>query len=271
MLANSGLIDGGSGSALTPGNAGMAYPYTISPGAWTNSGTIRANSTAATVVSATIGTLTNSGTIANAGTGAALSGSLVLQNQAGGLISSAGATAIAGTGLVNLVNLGTVTGNVVTGNSNSVIDSSLGRINGSVAFGSGSDTLIVRYGGTAAPVTGISGTINAGGGINVEQLAVNADTTIATPVTLLTGFQQLGISIDKGVTATLGAGFVAPPTPILFSGAGTLVNRATITSSTTAFAIGGVSSPNIARFVNEGSIQTGSTTAFAVNAQSGSF
>lgn len=62
-----------------------------------------------------------------------------------------------------------------------------------------------------------------------------------------------------------------PPTPILFSGAGTLVNRATITSSTTAFAIGGVSSPNIARFVNEGSIQTGSTTAFAVNAQSGSF
>ncbi len=264
-LNNAGLIDGGSGSALTGGDANTRYPYTINPGTWTNSGTIRSNGTAATIVSSTIGTLTNSGTIANAGTGAALSSSyLVVQNQAGGQISSGGATAIDGTGYLNLVNRGTITGNVVTGNSSSLIDSSQGRINGSVVFGSGYDTLVVRYDGTATPVTGITGTIDAGGGINTQQIAIGSDTTIATPVALLNGFQQFAIATDKGVTTTLGAGFVAPTT-IQVAGAGSLVNRAAIVTAGTAFVLNGVSSPDVQRFVNEGSIQAGNASAYAIS------
>ncbi|WP_380784337.1 autotransporter outer membrane beta-barrel domain-containing protein [Sphingomonas sp. R86520] len=262
MLKNAGLIDGGSNSALTTGNAGSSYPYTISPGTWTNTGTIRSNSSAATIVSSSIGTLISSGTIANFGAGAALaSSSLIVQNQAGGLISSSGTTAINGTGYLNLVNRGTITGNVVTGNSSSMIDSSQGRINGSVVFGSGYDTLVVRYDGTATPVTGITGTVDAGGGINTQQIAIGSDTTIATPVTLLTGFQQLAIATDQGVTTTLGAGFVTPTT-IQVIGGGTLVNRAAIVTSGTAFA-------NAQVFTNEGSIQTGSGSAYAITAGSG--
>jgi len=264
-LDNAGLIDGGSGSALTTGNADTRYPYTINPGTWTNSGTIRSNGTAATIVSATISTLTNSGTIANAGTGAALSSSfLVVQNQAGGQISSGGTTAIDGTGYLNLVNRGTITGSVLTGNSSSLIDSSQGRINGSIMFGSGNDTLVVGYDGTATPVTGITGTIDAGRGINTQQLAIGSDTTIVTPIALLTGFEQFAIATDKGVTTTLGTGFVAPTT-IQVVGAGSFVNRAAIATTGTAFVLNGVSSPEMQRFRNEGSIQTGSGSAYAIN------
>lgn len=268
-LNNAGLIDGGSGSAFTTGNAGTSYSFRINPGSWTNTGTIRSNGPAATIVSSTIGTLINSGTIANTGTGAALSSSnLVVQNRAGGLISSGGTIAINGTGYVNLVNQGTITGNVVTGNNSSVIDSSLGRINGSVTFGSGFDTLVVRYDGTANPVTGITGTINTGGGTNTQQIAIGSNTTIGTPVALLNGFQQFAIATDKGIITTLGTGFVAPTT-IQVMGAGTLINRAAIATSSTAFALNGVPSPEVQRFVNEASIQTGSASTYAITGGSG--
>ncbi len=270
-LNNAGVIDGGSGSALTSGNAGMRYPYTIYPGTWTNNGTIRSSGTAATIVSSTIGTLINGGTIVNAGTGAALSSSsLVVENQAGGQIGSGGATAIVGTGYLNLVNRGTITGNVVTGDGNSLIDSSQGLINGSVVFGAGSDTLVVRYDGTATPVTGIAGTIDAGGGVNTQRISIGTDTTIATPVALLTGFQQFAIATDTGVTTTLGAGFVAPTT-IQVIGAGSLINRAAIATTGTAFVLNGVSSPGVQRFVNEGSIHIGSESAYAITGGSGYF
>lgn len=268
-LTNAGLIDGGSGAALTTGNAGTAYPYTINPGAWNNSGTIRSNSAAATLSSATISTLTNSGTILNTGTGAAVSGNfLSLTNQSGGTISSGGATAISG--VTTLVNGGTITGNVVGSNGTSLIDSSQGRITGSVTLGSYDDTLVVRYAGTPALVTGITGTINPGGGTNTEQVAVTSDTTINTPVTLLAGFQQFGISTATGATTTLGAGFVAPGTVQVYGG-GTLVNRATVVAAGPAFALNGVTSPGVQRFVNAGTIQTTSASAAAISAQSGAF
>ncbi|WEK01644.1 MAG: autotransporter outer membrane beta-barrel domain-containing protein [Candidatus Sphingomonas phytovorans] len=263
-LNNAGLIDGGNSSAVTSGNAGTDYPYTIHPGAWVNSGTIRSNGAAAAIAGANFATLTNGGVIANTGAGAAVSSAFLnIQNLAGGQISSAGTTAIEGSNGVNLVNRGIITGNVVTGNSGSTVDSSLGRINGSVAFGAGNDTLVVRYGGVPAPITGITGTINAGAGINTEQLAVSTDTTINTPVTLLAGFQQFAIATDQGVTTTLGTGFVAP-TNIQVAGSGTLVNRAAITSAGTAFTLNGVTSPALQQVINEGSIHTASSTLNAV-------
>jgi hypothetical protein len=269
VLNNAGLIDGGSGAALTTGNAGNAYPYTITPSGWINSGTIRSNSGIATISSVSSG-LTNSGLILNTGAGAALSSTfLTLTNQVGGTIGSSGPNAIISSGAISLINRGTITGNVVGGNGTSLIDSSFGRINGAVTLGSYDDMLVVRYDG-AALVTGITGTINAGGGTNTEQLAVTTDTTINTPVTLLAGFQQFGIATDQGVTTTLGAGFVAPSTVQVYGG-GTLVNQATITLAGTAFVLNGVSSPGVERVVNQGTLQNTSASAAAISAQNAGF
>ena len=268
-LTNDGLIDGGSGGAFAPGGAGTSYPYFIFPGDWTNTGTIRSNSAAATVESSTIGRLTNSGMIENAGQGAALAGSaLVITNEAGGLISSGGTTAIAATSYLNLLNAGTVQGDVLAGPANSTIDSSLGLIDGSVVFGPGFNTLVTRYGGTAAPITGITGTITAAGGSDTQLLAVSTDTTIATPVALLGGFEFFAISTDLGVTTTLGSGFVAPGS-IRLQGLGTLVNQASINTAGTAFLNDGFSSQSSLRFVNDGTIQTGSSADFAISANFG--
>lgn len=254
-LANAGLIDGGSNSAVAPGDAGTSYPYTISPGAWTNTGTIRSNSTAATIISSTINRLTNSGTIINDGTGAALTSSyLDIRNEAGGQISSAGATAIAGTNYVRLVNAGTITGDVVTGNSGSVVDSSLGRINGSVVFGSGNDTLVVAYDPTSSTlVTGITGSINAGGGTNTEQIKIAADATINAPFTPLSGFERLLLDPGADVTVTLGSGF-SSNTALALSGVGTVVNRGTITTTGTALTDINYAFGSKASFRNEGAI-----------------
>lgn len=254
-LANAGLIDGGSNSAVAPGDAGTSYPYTISPGAWTNTGTIRSNSAAATIIASTINRLTNSGTIANGGTGAALTSSyLDIRNETGGQISSGGATAIAGTNYVRLVNAGTITGDIVTGNSGSVVDSSLGRINGSVVFGSGNDTLVVGYDTTSSTlVTGITGSINAGGGTNTEQIKIAADATINTPFTPLSGFQRLLLDPGADVTVTLGSGF-SSNTALALSGVGTVVNRGTITTTGTALTDINYAFGSKASFRNEGAI-----------------
>ncbi|MDF0490979.1 autotransporter outer membrane beta-barrel domain-containing protein [Sphingomonas sp. H39-1-10] len=236
-LDNAGLIDGGNASALTVGNASAAYVA----GEWTNTGTIRANSTAAVIVRAGNNTLDNSGTIANTGTGAAISNNqpayfyaYAIQNRAGGTISSAGATAIANVGALRLTNLGTINGDVTTGDGASFVDSTGGRINGSVLFGAGDDTLIIRYTGGATPTTGITGAINGGGGTNTERFTIDSDTTLSAPITMLPGFQKLGIATAYGATTTLAPGFVAPGT-IGLSGAGALVNTGTLAFTGQAF------------------------------------
>ncbi len=231
-VTNAGLIDGGSNSAFTPGAAGASYSYQISSGTWTNTGTIQSNSAAATIISSTISSLTNNGTIANSGSGAALNSTyLDIQNQAGGGISSAGSAAIVSSNYLRLVNAGTVTGNVVTGNSGSIVDSSGGTINGSVLFGSGDDTLVVRYDATSgAIVTGITGSINAGGGTNTEQVEFSADTTINASFAPLAGFQRLMLDPVSGTTVTLGSGY-ASNLGLVLSGNGGVVNQGRITTN----------------------------------------
>lgn len=269
ILSNAGLIDGGTGAALGIGNAGTAVPYTINPGAWTNSGTIRSNSSVATASGVGSG-LTNSGSILNAGSGAALSSTfLSITNQAGGTIATGGTTAITSSGSITLINRGTVTGNVTGGNARSLIDSSAGRIAGAVTLGSADDTLVVRYDGTQL-VTGITGTIDAGGGANLEQVAVTSDTTINTPIALLAGFQQFGVATNAGVTTTLGTGFVPPGTVQVYGG-GTLVNQATISMAGSVFVVNGVDSPGIQRLVNQGVLQNTSASGTAILSQSAGF
>ncbi|WP_198162113.1 beta strand repeat-containing protein [Sphingomonas sp. TDK1] len=254
-VTNAGLIDGGASSAFTSGAAGTSYPYLIWPGTWTNTGTIQSNSAVATIVSSTINSLKNSGTIANSGSGAAISSSyLDIQNDAGGQISSSGGTAIISSNYLRLINAGTVTGNVVTGNSGSTIDSTAGTIDGSVLFGSGDDILVVRYDAASASiVTGITGSINAGGGTNTEQVKFAGDVTLNTGVAPLSGFQRLMLDPASGTTVTLGSGFVSN-TALILSGNGAVVNQGQITTNGPAVTDISYSFGNRVTFCNDGAI-----------------
>lgn len=253
-VTNAGLIDGGANSAFTPGAAGTNYFYLISSGTWTNSGTIQSSGAAATILSSTISSLKNSGTIANSGSGAAISASyLDIDNQAGGQISTASGSAIVSSNYLRLVNAGTVTGNVVTGNSGSIVDSSAGTINGSVLFGSGDDTLVVRYDAVSGGVvTGITGSINAGGGTNTQQVKFTADTTVNANFAPLTGFQRLLLDPTAGTTVTLGSGYVSSAGLVL-SGNGAVVNQGRITTNGAAVTDYNYSF-NRATFRNDGAI-----------------
>lgn len=252
-LTNAGTIGGGTNGALNTGNT-PGYSYTTVTNAAT--GTIRAASSAATLAAGTI-TLTNAGTITNTGTGAVVSGGTVsITNQAGGQITNPIRTAIAATASLSLINQGTITGNVVTGNGPSSVDSSSGTINGSVTFGAGNDTLVARYVGTRALATGITGGVDGGGGTNTERLVFTVDTSVTTPIDRDANFQQLVLAPAAGVTATLQTGFTTT-SALTLSGAGTVVNRAALAIPGPAVTDDYSSSGT---FRNEGSI-TASTAA----------
>ncbi|RZL28423.1 MAG: autotransporter outer membrane beta-barrel domain-containing protein, partial [Sphingomonas sp.] len=249
-LANAGSIDGGGGSALDS-TIGYGPTVTNAEGA-----TIRSTSAAATILAGPnyYMTVTNAGTIANAGSGAALSGGLLaITNEAGGQIGSAGAIAIAASRSLTLTNRGTVTGNITAGDGGNTIDSTGGTINGSVTLGNGSDTLIVRYVGTRALATGITGAINAGYGTNTERVVFATDTSVTTPIDLNAGFGQLLLAPDAKVTATLTAGF-STASPLVITGLGTVVNQATIALPTRAVSDLDYAFNTSAQFRNEGSI-----------------
>ncbi|QDC37741.1 beta strand repeat-containing protein [Sphingobium fuliginis] len=240
-LNNAGVIDGGALSAIDQTTTYNNNPY---PTGWTNSGTIRSTSTASTIanLSTPFNPLTNSGTIANAGTGTAIqnTGALAIDNLAGGTISTAGSTAISA-GSLTLTNSGKITGDIVTQPAYgyytySVIDSTQGTIEGDVSLGSGNDLVYGRYDGTETLVTGITGTLDAGLGTNSLVLAVDADLTVSSAITLPTGFQYLRLAPGEGASLTLADGFIAPGT-IEMDGNGTIVNEAAITTQGQAFVV----------------------------------
>jgi len=257
-LDNAGRIDGGSNSAIdTRGTTGG-----ITAGQWTNSGTISSASSAGTIANMAQGTpsLSNSGTITNTGTGPAFSGSFVyLNNQAGGVVSAAGGTAIVADLGLSLTNAGQINGDVVVNTPSGygfsgTIDSTLGRINGNVRLGAGNDTVVARYDGTPTLVTGITGTIDAGGGINAIELRSKQDVTLNTALNLLPTFQALRLATTQGTTVTLDSGFIAPGT-IELTGQGSVVNLAAISGTGTLFSAQ-VNQGPIANFTNSGSLTT---------------
>ncbi len=253
VLDNAGTINGGTRSAISFGS-------TYNP-QWTNSGTITSASGSATIVSSSSlpDYFTNSGTISNTGSGAALQGSsITITNTADARISTAGSTAISTTGSLRLTNAGTITGNVTA--AFATIDSSAGTINGSVTLGSSDDVVVARYVGTPTLATGITGTLNAGGGTNFIQLNFEQNASIATAVALPTTFQRLRLAPATGTTVTLESGFVAPGT-IDLSGTGSIVNRASLLFSGQAFTASPY--PTAASFSNEGSIIASAGSASA--------
>lgn len=275
ILTNAGLIDGGTRSAIDQTTAynGSIYPFDN----WTNNGTIQSDSTVATI--ANLGQsqmLINSGTISNTGAGAAVEGNyLTISNLTGGQITSGGSTAIATMSAVTLTNSGTITGNVVANPAEgtgfySTIDSTAGTINGNVTLGRGNDLIYARYVGTPALVTGITGTIDAGGGMNAVVLAPATDLTISTAVTLPTGIQRLRLQPSENSTLKLAAGFIAPGT-IEVGGSGAIVNDAAIVTTGQAFVQPYYASSSAPTLTNNGSIQaTVDQRYYAIDLQSGS-
>lgn len=233
-LANAGTIDGGSRSAI---DTGTTYSSAVYSGNWTNSGTISNNGTAATLANLRASRLTNSGTISNAGTGAAIAGNSVsLVNQAGGRVTTTGTTAIQSDNGINLVNSGTIVGDIASasgpfGFGTSTIDNSTGTITGNVRLGAGSDTLIVGYANDAIR-TGISGTIEAGAGTDSLRVRFTGDTTLSSALALPTGFEELVLAPDAKMTATLANGFSFAG-PLRISGGGTIVNTTTLSGTGT--------------------------------------
>ncbi len=268
-LNNAGSINGGSTSAI-----GSSPGYAVYGNVWTNTGTIRSASNAATVqvaASTSAVTLNNSGAILNGGSGAAIAGGLLtVSNQAGGRIGSAGTTAINASIGLNLVNLGTITGDVVATaqpgyTTKTVIDSSAGTVTGSLRLGAGDDTLVAHYTGGRTLATGFSGTVDGGGGTNTEQVLFTANTSVTTPIDLATNFQLLGLKPAAGVTATLTSGFSTSATVVL-AGNGSVINRGAI--ATNAQAVLGpidVVNGSLASFSNEGSISGSNDGRYSPN------
>ncbi len=132
----------------------------------------------------------------------------------------------------NLTNAGTITGDVITGTifaaAGTTVDSLAGRIEGSLLFGAGNDTLIGAYDGTQLRY-GVTGTIDGGDGTDTVRLRFATDTTVATPLTLPTAFERFSLIADTGTTTTLAARATGTG-PLAIGGGGTIVNNAVLTT-----------------------------------------
>ena len=258
-FTNAGTVDGGTRSALD-GLTGFISTFA-------NTGTITSAGAAATLANVSAFSLTNNGTIANTGTGVAMeASSLSLTNAAGARISAAGGTALRTGGTVTLTNAGTIDGAVVSTIApsfvggfvgGSFVDSTAGRINGSLTLGAGDDTLVGLW-RNGQVATGITGAINGGGGSDLLRVRFDADATVSAPVALPTSFERLGLSVAQDRTATLAGSFANPGT-LAISGSGTVVNRVALTAAGRVVTIGGFSfqAPNEtsnAAFTNAGTI-----------------
>ncbi|WP_156139528.1 hypothetical protein [Sphingomonas sp. 35-24ZXX] len=259
-LDNAGTINGGSNAAINfqqPQGSSAFFPTL------TNSGIIRSTNAVSTLANPPASyQITNSGSLLNTGSGTAVNAARVqITNAAGGVISSVSNAAIVAGESLNLTNSGTITGNIIVNaalgqQSSSSIDNRGGAIQGNVTFGGTNDLLVARYAGNSSFTTGISGTINGGGGTDTLEVVFAGIHTVSTRFTLPTGFERLGITTDTGATVTLAPTYTDSAT-IVIGGGGTLVNRGTIAAAGQVLVSGGsVLSPAI---VNEGTLRT--TTA----------
>lgn len=258
-INNSATINGNGSSAINPGGVYLYYGYN---GGITNSGGIVTNSASATIANlATYTSVINSGLIRNSGSGAAISSSsLSILNQAGGRIISRGGTAISGeslsitnqtgatitgngtaidasgsAGMLTLINAGTINGNITVSptyayNSSS-IDSTAGTINGNVTFGNGNDTLYATISGGAL-ATGITGSIDGGGGTNTVVVRQPTSITLSNPFSLPNNFTSLSLAPASDATVTLASGFSLPGL-LTVNGSGSVINQGSLSGAGT--------------------------------------
>lgn len=263
-IRNSGTIsNSGSGRALDG-----ASLYVINQ----VGGTISAKGDSVLSDSASGITLNNSGTVTNTGTGFALSGtSLNVTNNAGGVIATGpGNTALNASSGITLTNLGTITGNIVGGSGGSTsygstIDSTGGTVTGNLTLGAANDTLVATI-KNGSLHTGISGTIDGGGGTNMVQLKTSVDTTLSSALTLPTGFTAIDYAPAGGTTLTL-ANTYPTSGSLLFDGTGTLDNQGTLSGSGQLVGQNGFLSGYGGVFKNSGTINSANSNTYisAVN------
>ncbi len=214
-LTNAGTMTGTAGPAiLTDGDAGNTSLSVINLAGGTIAG-----------MQGQITQLTNAGTVSAAGGIAFASrvGRAVVTNT--GTIATPGGTAISVDGALVLNNGGTITGAVVSRASsgqNSTIDTLFGTIDGNLTLGAGDDTILARLDGGRL-VTGITGAIDGGAGIDTLSVSILDDATLGA-VALPTGFERLGLITTANRTVTLGSTFGAPGGLLQISGGGTVIN-----------------------------------------------
>jgi len=205
-----------------------------SSGNVTNSGTITTGSYAVQMGSdsSILSRLDNSGTIASANNIAIWSpytGIAVINRPGGTITGGTGFDAISiATGGV-VVNAGTINGDVSLASSrnfgvgSTYVDAG-GRLNGDLTLGEGDDLFVAREG-----VTGVTGTVDAGEGIDTYIRSYSADTAATLGRRLPTTFEAEGIEALGNATVTLTATNNGLDGPLTLAGDGAIVNRANVT------------------------------------------
>ncbi|MDR6789733.1 hypothetical protein J2Y58_003108 [Sphingomonas sp. BE138] len=202
-------------------------------------------------------TLTNEGTIAGTSGAAIRDASTVLtvSNKAGGTIRGVG-TAIDTDGTLRLVNAGAIEGSVIsrtTGSTNdgSSIDTLAGTITGDLTLGAGNDTLAARY-EAGRIVTGISGAIDGGAGIDTLDMRLATSADFAT-LPLLTGFERLSLRMSDAPVVAIGTAGGVIDGALALGGDGTVTINGTLTG--TGQVLTAASFDGAPTIVNAGTIQ----------------
>jgi len=186
-ITNSGRIVQASGGRAATGVSGFTTLV--------NSGTIEVAGTAV-IMDYTTGTIDNSGRIASTGgiaIGQNYSYGTTLRNLAGGTIAGATGQLAIRLGGGQIVNAGTITGDVDLGYasyggrsySNAIYTSNGGTLTGNLRFGDGSDLFVETDG-----QSGVSGTIDGGGGFDIYRHAFTKSTTATLGTLTAVNFER---------------------------------------------------------------------------------
>ncbi|MBB3693767.1 hypothetical protein [Sphingomonas sp. BK580] len=252
-IINSGTIRQAAGSTASDGIDGSDGAVDL-----VNSGTIEVAGAAVRSRSYSA-TIDNSGRLVSTATTAVIAGGSIdtIVNRSGGVIAGSGVAVRMKRG--TLTNAGTITGDVLLGMGDYGVSSEPatyfaqgGTIAGNLRFGNGDDQF-VSYDDTI----GVSGTIDAGEGIDTFVHARGASATVTLGGPLLPSFEREGArATGEGTVLTLRAD--APLTSdLLLSGGATIVNTATLTGNilaTSAQLLSGPATSTLAGLVNRGDV-----------------
>lgn len=151
----------------------------------------------------------------------------IIENRAGGTITGTGGTAIRGGGPLAIVNAGTINGNV-QGAQYYVANG--GTLNGNLVLGTGAASdFASSYFVQRGSATGVTGSINAGNGIDFWIRSYDASAEVTLGGALPTTFEVEGVEArGSGTTVTTNAASTTPVGGLMLMGDGNVVNRANI-------------------------------------------